>query len=205
MMSHFLEWLLPKNPDNALARGRAGLVMAACLGLAIAVLALLLVWLISGDLQVETVVGSLVFILVLAGISALARDGRAGLAAWALIILLVLLITVDAASYGLGSPAAAAYFVPVVLAACSVGLVAGIGVALFCCHLGHCLGNSIGVVSAVHSSRAFALDLQRAVLHRALVSGRLDRWLLEPLHRRRFASWYERPGVGLVIAGSKTH
>lgn len=132
MMSHFLEWLLPKNPDNALARGRAGLVMAACLGLAIAVLALLLVWLISGDLQVETVVGSLVFILTLAGISALARGRRAGLAAWALIILLVLLITVDAASYGLGSPAAAAYFVPVVLAACSVGLVAGIGVALFC-------------------------------------------------------------------------
>jgi hypothetical protein len=132
MMSHFLERLLPKSADNALARGRAGLVMAACLGLVTAVLALLLVWLISGDLQVETVVGGLVFILLLAGISALARGGRGRLAAWVLIILLVLLVTVDAASYGLGSPAAAAYFVPVVLAACSVGLVAGIGVALFC-------------------------------------------------------------------------
>jgi len=130
-MAQFLEWLLPKSADNALARGRAGLVIAACLGLAAAVLALLLVWLISGDLQVETVAGTLVFVLVLAGISALARGSRARLAAWVLIILLVLLVTVDAASYGLGSPAAAAYFVPVVLAACSVGLLAGIGVALF--------------------------------------------------------------------------
>ncbi len=129
-MSYFREWLLPRSAD-ALARGRAGLVIATCLGLAIAMLALLLVWLISGDLQVETVAGTLIFILVLAGIAALARGGRARLAAWALIILLVLLITVDAASFGLGSPAAAAYFVPVVLAACSVGLVAGIGVALF--------------------------------------------------------------------------
>lgn len=127
-----LEWLLPKSPDNAPARGRAGLVMATCLGLVVAVLALSLLWLISGDLQVETVAGSLVFILVLAGISALARSGRTGLAAWALIVLLSLLVTLDAASFGLGSPAAAAYFVPVVLAACSVGLVAGIGVALFC-------------------------------------------------------------------------
>jgi hypothetical protein len=105
--------------------------MATCLGLAIAVLALLLVWLISGDLQVETVAGTLVFVLVLAGIAALARGGRPRLASWALIILLVLLVTVDAASYGLGSPAAAAYFVPVVLAACSIGFLAGIGVALF--------------------------------------------------------------------------
>ncbi len=129
-MSHLLEWLLPKSAD-ALARGRAGLVMAACLGLAIAVLALLLVWLISGDLQVETVAGTLVFVLVLAGIAALARDGRPRLAAGGLILLLMLLVTVDAGSYGLGSPAAAAYFVPVVLAACSIGFLAGIGVALF--------------------------------------------------------------------------
>lgn len=129
-MTHFREWLLPRSAD-ALARGRAGLVVAACLGLAIAMLGLLLVWLISGDLQVETVVGMLVFVLVLAGIAALARGGRPRLAAGVLILLLVLLVTVDAGSYGLGSPAAAAYFVPVVLAACSVGFLAGIGVALF--------------------------------------------------------------------------
>ncbi len=129
-MKHILKWLRPRTEDT-LARGRAGLVMATCLGLALAMLALLLVWLISGDLQVETVAGTLVFILLLAGIWVLARRGRGRLAAWALIALLALLITVDAASYGLGSPAAAAYFVPVVLAACTVGLVAGIGLALF--------------------------------------------------------------------------
>ncbi len=130
-MSQFLEWLLPRSADDALARGRAGLVMAACLGLALAMLALLLVWLISGDLQVETVAGTLVFLLALAGIAALARRGRGRLAAWMLIVLLALLVTADAASYGLGSPAAAAYAIPVALTACTVGLVAGIGVASF--------------------------------------------------------------------------
>jgi hypothetical protein len=132
MMSHFMEWLLPKSTDNALARGRAGLVVAACLGLAVAMLPLLLIWRISGDLEVETAAGILVFILVLAGIAALARRGRGRPAAWALIVLLTLLITATAASFGLGSPSAAAYSLPVVLAACTVGLGAGIGVASFC-------------------------------------------------------------------------
>jgi hypothetical protein len=114
-----------------LVRGRARLIVASCLGLATAVLALLLVWLISGDLQMVTVVGSLAFILLLAGIFALARNARVALAARLLVALLVLLITADAAIFGLGSPAAASYFVPVVLAACSMGFSAGMGVALF--------------------------------------------------------------------------
>jgi hypothetical protein len=122
--------LLP-NVDDALVRGRAGLVIVTCLGLMVMLLALILTWLVSGDLQGETVVGSFLLSLVLLGIAALARTGRVGLAICLSVILLVALITVDVAAFGLGSPAAAAYFVPVVLAACGSGLLAGIGVALF--------------------------------------------------------------------------
>ncbi len=122
--------LLP-DTDDALVRGRAGLVIVTCSGLIVMLLALILTWLVSGDLQGETVVGSFLLSLVLLGIAALARRGRVGPANWLLVILLVVLITVDVAAFGLGSPAAAAYFVPVVLAACGSGLLAGIGVALF--------------------------------------------------------------------------
>ena len=124
------QWLLP-DTDDILVRGRAGLVIGTCLGLVAMLLALILIWLASGDLQGETVVGSFLLSLVLLGIATLARGGRVGLAIWLLVILLVVLITVDVAAFGLGSPAAAAYFVPVVLAACGSGLLAGIGVALF--------------------------------------------------------------------------
>jgi hypothetical protein len=125
-----LERLTPKTEDRLL-RGRAGLIAASCVGLAAAILALLLIWWVSGDLQMVTVAGSLAFILVLAGIAAIARNGRVALAAWLLVALLVLLIILDAAIFGLGSPAAASYAVPVVLAACSLGFSASIGVALF--------------------------------------------------------------------------
>ena len=124
------EWLLP-DTDDTLARGRAELAIVTCLGLVAMLLALILTWLASGDLQGETVVAGFFFSLLMVGIVGLARTGRVGLAIWLLVILLVVLITVDVAAFGLGSPAAAAYFVPVVLAACGSGLLAGIGVALF--------------------------------------------------------------------------
>jgi hypothetical protein len=127
----FVKTRLLPDVDDPLVRGRAGLVIVTCLGLVVMLLALFLLWLVSGDLQGETVVGGLLLGLILVGIVGLARTGRVGLATWLLIILLVALITVDVAAFGLGSPAAAAYFVPVVLAACGSGLLAGISVALF--------------------------------------------------------------------------
>lgn len=55
--------LLPQTGDS-LHRSRAGLVVAACLGLAAAILLLILTWLISGNLQWETAVaGSVIFLL----------------------------------------------------------------------------------------------------------------------------------------------
>jgi len=121
---------LPATGDT-LHRSRAGLVIATCLGLAAAILLLILVWLISGDLQWETAVAGGVFCLILAGIAALARKGRGITSVWLLAGLLTVLITLDAGSYGLGSPAAAGFVIPIVLAVCGAGLWAGIGVALY--------------------------------------------------------------------------
>ncbi len=122
--------LLPST-DDALHRSRVGLVIATCLGLATAILLLILVWLISGDLQWETVVAGGVFCLILAGIAVLARQGHGTVAVWLLAGLLAVLITLDAGSYGLGSPAAAGFVIPIVLAACGAGLWAGIGMACY--------------------------------------------------------------------------
>lgn len=120
--------LLPDTTD-VWARGRAGLVAAACIGLAGAMIALILTWLISGDLQWETVVATLIFIAILAGIVALSRGGRTLLAAWLLVGLLTVLMTVDIIPYGLGSPSIAGYVIPIVLAACGIGFGAGLAVA----------------------------------------------------------------------------
>ena len=122
--------LLP-NTDDTLVRSRVGLVIVTCSGLVVMLLALILTWLVSGDLQGETVVAGFILSLLMVGIVSLARTGRVGLATWLLVILLMVLITADVAAFGLGSPAAAAYFVPVVLAACGLGFLPGIGVALF--------------------------------------------------------------------------
>lgn len=124
------EKLLPSQAAG-LERGQAALVIAACLGLVAAVAMLLLTWLISGDLEWETAVIGLIFSLILVGIAALAHKNRGGLAAWLLIGLLTLLITLDTASYGLRSPAAAGYFIPIVLAACALGFWPGMSMAIF--------------------------------------------------------------------------
>lgn len=115
--------------EGILEKGAARLVVATCLGLAAAVVFLVVAWLVSGDLMIETVVAGLVLIVVLGGLALLARRGRARLANWLLLGLLLVLISLDAGAYGLGSPAAAAYVLPVLLAACVVGLWAGLLVA----------------------------------------------------------------------------
>ena len=111
-------------------KAAARLIIASCLGLMAATGFLILAWLISGDLMIETVGAGLVLILVLGGLALLARRGRVHLATWLLLGLLLTLISLDAAAYGLESPAAAAYVLPVLLAACALGLWAGMAVAL---------------------------------------------------------------------------
>ena len=110
--------------------GRKTLLLWSGGGLIAATWFLILTWLISGDLQWETAVAGTIFSLILAGIVLLARNGRSRLAAWILVVILTLLIILDASSFGLASPAAAAFVLPIVLAACALGLWPGLGVAL---------------------------------------------------------------------------
>ncbi len=121
--------LLPATQDG-LARRRAELAIAACLGLAAAIAFILSVWIVSGSLeQIETVWLGGGLVLVLGGLALLARSGRATAALWALVGLLVVLVTLSLVGYSLASTTSAAYVLPILLAACGLGFGAGLGVA----------------------------------------------------------------------------
>ncbi|MBN1427054.1 MAG: hypothetical protein JXB07_01635 [Anaerolineae bacterium] len=121
--------LVPANP-NAIIRGQTGLIVVTCLALAGATLLLILTWLISGDLQIETVIAGLAFCFILAVLVQMARMGRVRCSAWLLTLFLELLIGLDVLAYGLGEPGSAAFFLPILLAACGLSLWAGLGIAL---------------------------------------------------------------------------
>jgi hypothetical protein len=116
--------------DDPILAGRAKLIVITSLGFMLAGWALVLTWLISGDLEGVTVIAALIFSAVMIGLAALARSGRVSLAAWLLVILLGALILADAAHYGLGSPTIASFLIPIVLAACTLGLAASVGLAV---------------------------------------------------------------------------
>jgi hypothetical protein len=116
--------LLPTTNDP-LPAGRAKLILATCAGLILAIWGLVLVWLISGDLQIETVVIMIVFSIMLLGIVVVSRSDRTPLAAWLLIALLGFVTIYDTTYYGLGSPDIVSFVLPIILAACLIGLTAG--------------------------------------------------------------------------------
>ena len=116
--------------EDWLSKGRSKLLFWTCGSLIVAAWALVLVWLISGDLEWETAVASTILTFVLVGIGLLARNGRSRAATWILVSLLLVLIALDSSSFGLSSPGAAAFVMPVVLAACGLGLWSGLGTAL---------------------------------------------------------------------------
>jgi hypothetical protein len=125
-----MKWLEPKT-DDPLRRKQGRLVIATSLALAGAVLALVLFWIFSGSLEdIETPFIGLGFMLVMVGLAALARSGRVRLAGWLLTGLMLLLIGADVADYGLGSPTAAAFVIPIVLAGLALGLWPGLGAAI---------------------------------------------------------------------------
>jgi hypothetical protein len=122
--------LYPTNLEDTLTRARAGLVTAACLGLSAAIAFIVLFWIFSGSLEdVETPFIAAAFILLLLGNAALARRGRVTLATWLLVGLLMVLLILDVGSYGVGSPSSAGFVIPIVLAACGLGLWPGLGMA----------------------------------------------------------------------------
>lgn len=128
MLNATWDWLLPTTGD-AVLRGRAGLVMLACVGLASAVVVLMAVWAITRDLERNTVAAFSLFILALLGIGVSAHNGAVSLAAWALVGLLLPILMFDVFRYGVGSLSASACVIPIILAACSLGMWPALGLA----------------------------------------------------------------------------
>ena len=92
---------LPATNDPIVA-GRAKLIIVTSLGVMFAAWALVLTWLISGDLEGITVIAAMIFSAVMIGLAALARSGRMSVAAWLLVILLCVLILADTADLRIG-------------------------------------------------------------------------------------------------------
>ena len=122
-------WLPATN--DPIVSGRAKLIIVTSLGMMLAAWGLVLTWLISGDLEGITVIAAVIFSAVMIGLATFAHSGRVSLAAWLLVILLCVLILADTAAYGLGSPSIGSYLIPTVLAACTLGFAASVGVAVF--------------------------------------------------------------------------
>jgi hypothetical protein len=133
------EWLLPQNM-GARVRARAAVAIVTCLALIVAFALLLLVWTVTGDLQVETAVAAVLLSVALLGVVALARSGRVTLANAFLVILLTVLCTLNLVAYGVSGVHAAGYFVPLVVATCGVHPLAGMVVAV--------LGSAVGWAAA---------------------------------------------------------
>ncbi len=114
--------------EERLQIARRQLVRFGCAGLGLAMLVVILAWLISGDLEGETVLVGAVFALLLGGLSALAGP-RPRLALGLLAALLGLMVTADVFAYGLGEIGSIAYLLPVLLIACGLGLWPGLAAA----------------------------------------------------------------------------
>jgi hypothetical protein len=131
MLETIWQWLLPVSVD-AMMRGRAGLVIGTCLALLVAMAFMIVIWRLSGDLQRATVLWAGGLALLLAGLMGLAHVGLPDWAAWGLIGLLLAGLSVDMATFGVGSLGSSAYVVPLILAACLWGkgpslVLAGLG------------------------------------------------------------------------------
>jgi len=110
-------------------RQQARLVTATGISLILAMAALILTWMISGDLEMITVFAFGILALILVGIMRLARSHHSTLATGLMVVLLLLLVSADVAAYQLDSVSVAFYTVPIVLAATGLGMRAGLAIA----------------------------------------------------------------------------
>ena len=136
--------------DKNLSYFRKQMVTICCLGLAGAVIFIILFWVLSSSLtDIETPFVGLFFILILAGISLLAHKGKISLAAWILTILLSFLVSADLLAYGVTTPSGGVFVIPILLSAFCLGRWVSIGIA--------CLGIATSWLSAwLHTNGPFA-------------------------------------------------
>jgi hypothetical protein len=128
-MNRLFAAFLPAN-TTPLALARARVLVAACLAVGAAILALLLYWIAFSWLeQTETVFAGLVLIALLAGILALVRRGNVGAAAWILTVLVLLLNLANMLDYGIGTTSSAGFVLAILLAAFTIGPAMGLAAA----------------------------------------------------------------------------
>jgi hypothetical protein len=128
-MNKFIEALIPASAAP-LVQARAKVLVATCLALAAAIVALLLYWIVFSWLeQIETVVIGLFLVLILAGIIALVKSGRVVAAAWTLTVFMLLLNLANMLDYGISSTASAGFIIAILLAAFTLGPALGLGTA----------------------------------------------------------------------------
>jgi hypothetical protein len=123
-------------PDNPGARRFAMLVIITCAAIALGTLALIVTWIASGDLQLETIAAAGGLFLILAGLVMLALRGGGRAALLLLAVLLFILVAADVTEYGLHTSMVAAFLIPILLIACGLGMRSGIGAALICSAFG---------------------------------------------------------------------
>ncbi|MBN1438332.1 MAG: hypothetical protein JW929_02895 [Anaerolineales bacterium] len=119
-------------PGEPAARRITFLVLLTCAAIAAGAAALILTWMVSGDLEAATVAAAVVLALILAGLAGMSLRGKGRVALVLLCGLLFLLVAADLYAYGLHSSMASAFLIPIVLAARGFGLRAGIGAAAAC-------------------------------------------------------------------------
>ncbi len=129
-------------PDDPGARRIAMLVILTCAAIALGALALIITWIVSGDLELETVAAAGILFLILAGLVVLALRGGGRAALLILAALLFALIAADLSEYGLHSSMASAFLIPILLAACGLGMRAGFAAALVCSAFGWLLAGA---------------------------------------------------------------
>jgi hypothetical protein len=130
---------LPEDPG---ARRVAMLVILTCAAIALGALALIITWIVSGDLELETVAAAGILFLILAGLVVLALRGGGRAALLILAVLLFALVAADLSEYGLHSSMASAFLIPILLAACGLGMRAGFAAALACSAFGWLLAGA---------------------------------------------------------------
>jgi hypothetical protein len=108
------------------------LVILPCAAIMLDAAALILTWIVSGDLVLETVGAAATLFLILAGLILLALRGRGQAALEILAGLIFILVAADLCRYGLHTSMVSVFLILVPLIACGLGMCAGIGAALVC-------------------------------------------------------------------------
>ena len=112
----------------------AMVVIVTSLAISGAMILLVVYWLVTKSFEtVKTIFAMLAIMLLLALCVGLAINHQVRLAAWILIVLMLLLNVANMLGYGIATSASAAYLIPILLAMFCIGVTAGYVIAFLGC------------------------------------------------------------------------